>query len=345
MGGSIGELWLPGIWAPIADELIADPFRAKKKIFRGALELLASADEDWNLEHINETDFGEMRRYSRDVLRPAENHGKRLDNLFGRRREAEEEPSVWSLPRSLGGSLLSLRDQDVSFADPAVNARDRGQMLPLALEMIAQALRCADNILNIASTAERLRIPILWFDYGLFEEGKAAVGGIKGFLEPVNAVEVAYTPAHSEIAAKTFLNLLRLTPQNRESLVFLKAWEKDEPAVLFTADSRLSGRRTTPRASGFPKPSGLPPSPLKCALLITAPHHGSASNDDAYRVLSGWLTPEVAQDALYVRNHTLKAGQIFRTMPQHICVFCGAPSAKTVTASSGIWNWTFTRCC
>jgi len=65
----------------------------------------------------------------------------------------------------------------------------------------------------------------------------------------------------------TALQYLALTRANKQSLVFISPSNEKEPAALFTADSDLNFSQPIPWSNG---------------MIITAPHHGSENNANAY---------------------------------------------------------------
>jgi hypothetical protein len=63
--------------------------------------------------------------------------------------------------------------------------------------------------------------------------------------------------------------------------------------------------------------------PVTRPALVTAPHHGSRTNDHGYQVLADWLQDDV-KGAIFVRNggSHVKALSAFLEMPQRLCVKC-----------------------
>jgi hypothetical protein len=64
----------------------------------------------------------------------------------------------------------------------------------LAASLFQEAIATAKTIARIAESAATKTIPIRWFDFGLFEMGEKASGGIAGFLQPMSAVELRAPP-------------------------------------------------------------------------------------------------------------------------------------------------------
>lgn len=93
-------------------------------------------------------------------------------------------------------------------------------------------------------------------------------GGEPGFLEPVNSFEVVNLSALKRLGAGlSLLQILALSIQNEQSLVFISPQNECLPAALFCADSDLKFYQPIRWSKG---------------MVSTAPHHGSVSNDHAY---------------------------------------------------------------
>jgi len=93
-------------------------------------------------------------------------------------------------------------------------------------------------------------------------------GGEPGFLEPVNSFEVVNLSALKRLGAGlSLLQILALSIQNEQSLVFISPQNECLPAALFCADSDLKYYQPIHWSSG---------------MVATAPHHGSVSNSHAY---------------------------------------------------------------
>lgn len=118
-----------------------------------------------------------------------------------------------------------------------------------------------DRIRVLIELAANRRIPVRFFEYNSINSS----GGIHGVLEPVNSLEVSLVKLQqpSQIG-EDITSLLFLSTQNRTSLVF---YSPQCPAVLFTADSDLKFKQSISWTNG---------------MIITAPHHGSIHNQNAY---------------------------------------------------------------
>ena len=140
----------------------------------------------------------------------------------------------------------------------------------------------------------------------------------------------------------TLFACLKLSETNVESLVFLRPESATEPAVLFLADSWLNFKHSTPVAcTDFPMPYSPPQRPF----VATAPHHGSKTNDNAYKWIQTWLHGSTRP--YYVRN----GGEpnqnlgIFTKQPDRACAQCLQCHAKSwhqlvaVESKGNRWNW------
>lgn len=118
-------------------------------------------------------------------------------------------------------------------------------------------------------------------------------GGEAGFLEPVNSFEVVTRSALKKLSAGlSLLQILALSIQNEQSLVFISPKNECLPAALFCADSDLKFYQPIRWSKG---------------MVSTAPHHGSVSNDHAYWrfvVEGGGLT------IIWLRTHHSSVNQL-----------------------------------
>jgi len=118
-------------------------------------------------------------------------------------------------------------------------------------------------------------------------------GGEPGFLEPVNSFEIVALSALKKLGAGfSLLQILALSIQNEQSLVFFSPQNESLPAALFCADSDLKFYQPIRWSKG---------------MVSTAPHHGSVSNDHAYCrfiVEGGGLT------IIWLRTHHRRVNEL-----------------------------------
>lgn len=214
-----------------------------------------------------------------------------------------------------------------------------GPISLLARSLFLNAIKTAEKIKNIASAAIMFDIPVRWFDFSEFAKGAKPSGGIQGFLQPLNAVELRQAE-HETNALMLFLKLT-LTEQNVASLVFQRLETVSEPGVIFLGDSRLAFGVDQPEMD-FKKYIVQPNRPI----VYTAPHHGSRNNDRAYEVLADWLAgifeASIAVRSGGVWNQTLSR---YLSIENRRCAKCyqchgGAWSQLVQIESDGLeWIW------
>ena len=199
--------------------------------------------------------------------------------------------------------------------------------------LLWSALSAAKRIREIAIEAFRQGLLVRWFEYRPQKPG----GGYDQ-LKPLNAHEIA--PVR-RIKDRKLLWALALSVSNKESLVFWSPGSQVQPGVLFTADSDLARIRM----------------PFPCELkgaIVTAPHHGSEANRNAYRVAQK-AAVENASSLFWVRSdgrYGKRPGQPFKIVSgRRVCTICNLGghfvSNQTVelVAGSGSWAPVNTRLC
>lgn len=220
----------------------------------------------------------------------------------------DEIERVIEEPSSLGGLLL------LCWKDPR-GIICRHCWLDLdekAAVLLAGALDAADRIRKIALAAFHRGIAVRWFEYG----EACSLSGSR-WLRPLNAREVAYV---QPVPINQVLAFLALTTSNRESLVFWACPAGSLPGVLFTADSDLKGVQL----------------PVLTGSIITAPHHGSEANKDAYAHIQN-TAGSMAKTLTWVRSDGRFRGRpgpsYLATPGQRICTLCRAvPQSKSKQA-------------
>ena len=139
------------------------------------------------------------------------------------------------------------------------------RLLMRAIESTAMSyVELFGKMRELVVAALKRGIRIRFFEFSKYSSS----GGEPGFLEPVNSFEVVNLPALKRLGAGfTLLQILVLSVQNEQSLVFISPQNNHLPAVLFSADSDLKFYQPIRWSKG---------------MVSTAPHHGSVSNDHAY---------------------------------------------------------------
>lgn len=193
------------------------------------------------------------------------------------------------------------------------------------IQLFGEAIEAAARIRDITMLAYHKGCRIRFFEFG----SEPVLGGLTGSLEPVNSREIAIANSIS-IGA---LEYLALTIANKQSLVFYALENNGYPAVLFSADSDLD----------FPLPSSIP---LK-SPIITAPHHGSENNRNAYNAVSHWLCNTNIKP-IWIRSDgksRLRPGGSFKKQSMRACTLCncGTTPKQTVQLVSEMNQWQFTN--
>jgi len=337
-GNAIGEFWLPGRWAAAFPDAIANPLGVMDRLYNGASELLGTIED--NKPRSNDTNVDVTNALTLECNIRTHDNLRLVSSAFeecaipANIPETEESiSSKWDRLALSFGILsnqldLLITQDEVNYGFDKVSSLYPGKHcsycfllshLPARMKVDYLYLRAIDtlnSIRNIASAALRFIIPIRWFDFGLFEQTTVPRGGIKQLLLPLNSVEIGGPPRVINDLA-LFLSL-HLSIHNVESLVFLREETLEEPATLFLGDSRLNfgiGKLT--------KNFSLSKTPPKRTLLMTAPHHGSRVNDNAYSVIDQWLGVS-RPDIICIRNGGRDRQTFNRYMTIHkkACVQC-----------------------
>ena len=310
--GRIGQLWLPGRWVDVIPRLARDPAGFLGELVRELdAELKAPSDQVFGANRGANDEAPQGGR--RDILSPpqsrdAESADGWLDGADEAldHEELPREPEWFSILRRAAEELLS--DDDASRAFNAARRKVRRRHKRLAskpearialywLELIATA----EAIRDIAVAAIRHRIRTRWFDFAEFARTRQSVGGARGFLVPVNAVEQEAPPTD-------LLHYMQLQLINQQSLVFLAPPAPSRLGVLFCGDSPLGDGPDFARSFLPARPRPFWP------IVATAPHHGSESNSAAYVHLNAWSDVAVL---LRAGGNVLQPGPTF--LKQHSC--------------------------
>lgn len=368
-GRTIGEFWLPGRWANAMPGILTNPAAFVAKLMEGSREV-ALRLRDGSLGDESEfTGFvsrESLHRKLGEALADTEDGGvaslvtvvedgpEREDDpvasafglaseeLIALRREAEEtddevdlfETSLTQARASAdGGRYLFSERLGAFFPRVSIEALE-------ARAVFEEVAETAQAIQKIATAAVEKGIRVRWFDFGEYAKTDMPSGGVEGVLQPLCSVEVIPDRAKlSRLSAFSLVTNLRLTRQNVESIVFYRPETASSPGVLFLGDSRLAHGIERPERD-FPIPFSAPVR----RLVVTAAHHGSQNNDNAYAVLDKWLG---ANHPVFVRN----GGQSNQTLDEYIkrddrrcaqCIQCHGGDWHqwvAVSAPGNSWNW------
>lgn len=319
-GRNCGELWLPGRWLQALPQIL----QPGEEVFQQLAEQVSVIKSLSDDEH-------------QAGMTPLERYCKSLGSNSYKIEDAEKyssEPIDW--PKDLldgleradawwGDSLDYIRrhlmahfyQYDPYFLHRFPRRLDKGQW-----ELLLDAIDAAGRIRSIALAAFHRGIPVRWFAYNI----KNPSGG-EPWLKPVNARGIATVQSGQ---AGSLLSLLALTTSNKESLVF---WSPPgngkHPGVLFCADSDLDQVSL--------------PQDIENAL-VTAPHHGSENNKNAYTVITHAVNGKGAS-LIWVRSdgrYRSRPGPSFlKEKGRKFCTLCRNSSSEKrsvwLCSSNGSW--------
>ena len=346
--GKIGQFWLPGSWADVLPELMRDP-RAFGNGLITALDELTSeqpnlAEHEGDAEDLAE-ELDALVRIEREAVADREFPYEDL----GRETEFEFDPFFDDAEIDLGATEpldepawfdeMRRRVDEIVITRPiAIKAfqscrrriryrRTRGKIGAALSQFWLGLIDSAFSIRAIAEIAIERRIRVRWFDFDEFARTRRASGGVRGFLVPLNAVEQAPVP-------RTGLSYLaRLSPINEACLAFFAPPTVTRLGVVFCGDSPLGNglQYSDSFLAGLPRP--------RLPVIATAPHHGSESNQIAYRHLSSWATVCVW---LRTGGSKKQPGPTFKALrfPTRICSHCPQSGLKLQKAGViGTCRW------
>lgn len=266
------EVWLPASWLDRLEDIILRPEGFLKELVEDIEEL--PEDQVMGLSQLGDKYATETRNKDSRVV---EVGSQELYRAFEQVSDME-----WFSTLSLG------------YGFPPTNKR----------KMFVEAVSGAKLIREIALAAYLSGSLIKWFDFIGDKNLAQAAGGIRDVLIPVNAVEVAQIRRPKRGALK----YIALTRSNKQSLVFTSPKTKDDPGVLFTADSNL---RFYQQISWHEH------------MIITAPHHGSEANQHAYSIFKNETG---GMDVSWVRSDgrfSKRPGKSFLTINNRkFCTLC-----------------------
>jgi len=197
------------------------------------------------------------------------------------------------------------------------------ELSPVQVQLLFSAIDAASRIRTIAIEAYHRGIPVRWFEYSQSNAG----GGLPE-LQPLNATAIARVRPR----IGTLFKYLTLTVSNKQSLVFWSPPTDQLPGVLFTADSDLAGLSLPTQFKG---------------ALVTAPHHGSEANAQAYRIVAS-AAQQFDSTITWIRSDgrsRKRPGSTYLTIPsRRLCTICRCNSSfstskQTVQLFSRQGSW------
>lgn len=287
------EVWLPGRWLTVIPDLLEPLVKVTDVLTADIANARSKLKPGAQL-----ADFSSIEKYAGSL-------SDRMDGESAPRDRLHTEQDGW--PRS----CVALLDRAVSWdAGPWPDSLSRadwrrhvryGWNVPSEKQPLWSAIDAANRIRSIAIAAFHRGIPVRWFEFA----PNAPLCGTPA-LQPVNAREIF----RARQRGGRLLDFVALTVSNRESLVFWSPKSAQHPGVLFTADSDLSG-------------VGVP-SALRGAL-ITAPHHGSDANRDAYEAVKS-KAPQDISSTTWIRSdgrYRTRPGEVYLALSsRRICTMC-----------------------
>lgn len=257
------ELWLPGRWLSMLPNVL--------RPFVDVFDELAD-----NIVQISQSPISEEQFHGLAPLEAyAEQFSENASVLETGREEALVDESGW--PDSYVSALENAEPWEIwtmprrwpgFYYDPL----HRGSRGP---QLLWSAIEAATRIRCIAIEAFHRGISVHWFEFN-----RTAHSESRHNLQALNARVIAHVrPIIGNLA-----HWLALSMSNKESLVFWSHPSRDHPGVLFTADSDLSGIALPQQLDG---------------AIVTAPHHGSEANANAYRSVTEPSVTWVRSDGKY----------------------------------------------
>jgi len=242
------EVWLPGSWTDRLEDLLFHPKDFTNELVLNIEDMEVSPEILLSLE-----DLGDWYHESNhDATRNREIDLNALSKALERATNMGTYEEVFWLYLPLWLPWPWMWHDLYSLQGVFLENLERSLLLN-------EALAAATRIRDIALAAYKKGVPIRWFEY----DREKNSGGNRDCLVPLNACEVRQI----SVRRRSALEYIALTTSNKQSLVFLSPADDREPAVLFTADSDLSFSQCIDWTAG---------------MIVTAPHHGSEANRDAY---------------------------------------------------------------
>jgi hypothetical protein len=348
--GRIGQVWLPGRWVDVVPELMKNPKGFVDQLIRELDTIIRENAPDALVEAPFTRSEDATDPVPADISGPWQGAPLVRDAVGA--AASDEVPSdgeVWDDPEvDLGtteptddppwfaelrnaSNLPTERVADAAFQSARSRIAYRKRKRRLSVAAAAAWLGMIDTveaIRGIAAAAIARGLRIRWFDYHAFVNTRRPSGGVRGFLEPINAREQA--PAPFKLSFRMTLEVI-----NRQSLVFLAPPTWSRLGVLFCGDSPLGdGRRFAHSFLRHTTPPGLP-------IVATAPHHGAETNRAAYDHMRDWADVLVLLRAGGNRD---QPGPTFKALgwPLKVCATCpgsGRPPHTAGVAGPGPFPW------
>jgi hypothetical protein len=283
------ELWLPGRWLSVLPSVL--------KPFVDVFVELADT-----IAQIPQSSVSEVQSPG---LAPIEVYAEQLSEISGELRSDEEAAPVneagW--PESYVSTLENAEPWEIWMMPwPWPDYHNYSLRLgPNGARLLWSAIEAATRIRCLAIEAFHRGISVHWFEFDTSMNSARRYN-----LQPLNARAVARVRP----VVGSLLQSLALTVSNKQSLVFWRHPTGDHPGILFTADSDLAGIMLPKQLDG---------------AIVTAPHHGSEANANAYRAVRA-ANPQNAVSITWVRSdgkYRSRPGPSFLNLSsRRVCTRC-----------------------
>jgi hypothetical protein len=314
------EVWLPGSWTDRLEDLLLHPESFTEELISNIEEIEVTPEKRLLLHALGDQ-YSERMMQQERTNEGAASTTDALSEALEKATTIEDYGGIFLYPPP----LWPPKDWPYPWYRMWRLMRRDYERFRLFIE----AISAATLIREISLAAYHAGALIRWFEYNTMSND----GGIQNVLLPLNSSEVF----RIRIRRWPALMYLALTTSNKQSLVFLSPANDEEPAVLFTADSDLSFPQSIPWSNG---------------MIVTAPHHGSEANANAYSRFTRDTSNNL--DVIWVRSD----GR-FKTRPGKsylsvrggrfctLCRGCNYPKQDVrLMVVSGKWEPVFTReCC
>ncbi len=348
--GKIGQLWLPGRWVDVVPELLRDP--------KGFVDGLIKDLDTLDIEDFSDGARGQSAAdlaatmddrviAERDAARDSSAELASTDSASSARRtkaaldiddvdtvdlggtEPIDEPDWFADLRRTARELRPTQTASRAFKSGRQRIRSRkakGQISGAVATFWLELIDTGEAIRGIAEAAIGRSLRIRWFDFDAFSRTRRPLGGVPNFLEPMNGIEQA--PPALKVSY-----LARLSPINRQSLIFLAPPTHRRLGVLFCGDSPLGDGRNLSRSFLC---DDLRP---RWPIVATAPHHGAETNRAAYGHMNAWADVIVL---LRAGGDQDQPGPTFKSFSRSfkLCATCpqsGRMPALAGVAATGRW--------
>ena len=363
----IGEFWLPWVWCGVIqgmmkgpDDFIDNIAREIKSISDSISERMKSherSNPDPSLkEEVNsarDAADAEMEK-DRKILSGKENH--EAEGYRHTRESTNAETKMKKLREELilmrkfrknikrNSEKIAKCTEMNEFIQNEILERCSRECSNKSIEGYwRELIEAAGNIGKIVLSADDHDIDIRWFDYEKFRDTGQPYVCHPEYLVPINSVE-RIPPPPKNVKTVCFLHL---SVNNRQCLAFHSPGMFAVPEILFCGDSPMGYGTKFSKSFELPE---LASQSRPTSIIVTAPHHGSESNNMAYDHICNEIFSHVASDRLlWVRSGGTRdhPGNWYRDIQsqQRICTWCPDkhPVKQSVKICLSEFSWNSTN--